>query len=464
MSSRVLVVDDEPAIRDGLREILADAGHEAAGAADGASALESIEDHDFHVVIADIHMPGMDGLELLRRIRANYPHIEVILLTAHATYRMAVDAVKAGAYDFLTKPFDIDLVRLTVARALEHRQLLTQNELLEKEVQRLQGPTAIVGESPAFKRVLQIAERVAPTSSTVLITGETGTGKEVIARTIHERSRRRDKPFLTVNCGALNENLLESELFGYARGAFTGADRHSPGLFETANGGTFFLDEIGNITPAMQARLLRVLQEGEILRVGERTPRRVDVRVLAATNADLRTAVRAGEFREDLFYRLNVVWIELPPLRERPEDIPLLAQAFLERLSQKLNRRMRGFSPSALRRLQAHRWPGNVRELENTIERAIIMAPTPLIEEFDLPFDIGDTPPETEGPPLSLADLEREHILRVLKMTRGHQGNAATILGINRRTLYRKLQEYGWRSKELVENEEAQDPPPSEPP
>ena len=389
MKGAILVVDDEPAIREGLVETLASSDINANEVSDARQALDFLENAPVDVVITDVRMPGMDGMELLHRIREKHPDVIVILLTAHATYPMAVEAVKAGAWDFLTKPFDIEQVRLAVRRALDHRRLATRNAQLERDIDRLQGPSEIIGDSPDFRRVLELVARVAPTPSTVLITGETGTGKEVVARAIHQASERRDRPFLTINCGALSETLLESELFGHTKGAFTGADRPRPGLFEAADRGTFLLDEIGNISPAVQGKLLRVLQEGEILRIGERSPRHVDVRILAATNTDLQAGVRNGSFREDLFYRLNVFRLELPPLRDRPEDIRPLALTFVKRLARKLQRPVPKISQEVFAALEAHDWPGNVRELENAIERALILVTGDHLETNDLPSEVG---------------------------------------------------------------------------
>jgi DNA-binding NtrC family response regulator len=448
VKQRILVVDDEAPIREGLAEVLREAGYEVFLAASAEEAWTTLESEAIHAVITDVRMPGSDGLELLKRVKTVSPGTEVLVITGHGTFEQAVTAVKAGAHDFITKPFDLEVVKISLSRALEHRRLVSANRELSRQLDRVLGNDMLVGESPAFKKVLEVVARVATTKVTVLLSGETGTGKELIGRAIHQTSPRQNAPFISVNCGALPENLIESELFGYAKGAFTGADRTSPGLFEAADGGTFFLDEIGNIGAPIQGKLLRVLQEGEVLRLGERAPRPVDVRIVAATNRDLKQAVERGEFREDLFYRLNVVSIELPSLRERPQDVPLIAQHFLKTFCAATGRSLTGFSPDALSALLAYPWPGNVRELRNCIERAVILSLGSRIERSDLPTEVLG-PSSTPSPLRSLEAVEKDHILQVLRLMGGHQGKASEVLGVNRRTLYRKLLEWGVDHREL---------------
>ena len=449
--ARILVVDDEESIRLGLAEILEEEGHQIRSASTAEDAWQQLQEHVVDLVCTDVRMPGMSGLELLEKIKAEQPEVEVVVITGFASLSTAVEAVKLGAHDYLSKPFDLDEVRLTVSRALEKKDLVERTNRLERSARAERGASKLVGESEAFQRVLSLVDRVAPTPSTVLILGETGTGKELIAREIHERSPRRDRLFIPLNCGAMPDNLLESELFGHAKGAFTGADKNNQGLFEAADGGTLFLDEIGNISLGMQQRLLRVLETGEFLRLGERKVRKVDVRIVAATNADLKEAVDRGEFRQDFYYRLNVMSLDLPPLRERRDDIPLLAEHFVKRCAKRFGKDLRSLSPPAKDLLLAHDWPGNVRELEHAIERAAILCVTPSIQPEDLPADVQQERQRSDAPAtdelVSLAELERRHILWVLRQCKGHRGKSAEILGINRRTLYRKLIEYGFASE-----------------
>jgi DNA-binding NtrC family response regulator len=443
---RILVVDDEEALRSGLAEILREEGYDVGEAPDGRSALERVQGELIDLVCTDVRMPGMDGLELLQCIKRESPETEVVVITGFASLQSAVDAVKRGAEDYLAKPFDLDEVRLTVKRALEKKALRDEQQRLERRVQHLSPGPSLIGTSPSFERVLQLLDRVAPTRSTVLILGETGTGKELIAREIHRRSPRSGCPFIPINCGALPDTLLESELFGYAKGAFTGADKPMQGLFEAADRGTLFLDEIGNISLGMQARLLRVLETGELMRLGERKVRKVDVRIVAATNSDLKRAVEKGEFRQDFYYRLHVMNLELPPLRDRLDDLPRLAEHFLAQFAQRLNKRIVGFSRRTLQALQAHSWPGNIRELENAVEHAAILCVTPEVELEDLPGELRDKGAdgaEAGARIVALDELEKAHILQMLRECGGHRGRTAELLGINRRTLYRKLLEYG---------------------
>jgi len=460
---RILVVDDEEAIRSGLAEILREEGYEVDERPDAQSALAGIRDELYDLVCTDVRMPGMDGLELLQRIKVDSPETEVIVITGFASLQSAVDAVKRGAEDYLAKPFDLDEVRLTVKRALEKKALRDKQGKLERRVAHLSPGPQLIGKAAVFLRSLQLLDRVAPTNSTVLILGETGTGKELIAREIHRRSPRAAESFIPINCGALPDTLLESELFGYAKGAFTGADKPTQGLFEAADRGTLFLDEIGNISPGMQSRLLRVLETGELLRLGERKVRKVDVRIVAATNADLKKAVERGSFRQDFFYRLNVLSLELPPLRDRMEDLALLAGHFLDNCSRRFGKKFEGFSKEALAALQGHHWPGNIRELENAVEHAAILCVTPQVLVEDLPGELRKKAVEAGGAPpapLTLDDLEKQHILSILRDCGGHRGRTADVLGINRRTLYRKLIEYGMARGAPEEGEQDETPRP----
>ena len=467
--TQILVVDDEEAIRSGLEEILSEEGYGTLTAPSAEEALKVLQERMVDVVCTDVRMPGMTGLQLLERVRADHPEVEVIVITGYASVSSAVEAVKLGAHDYLSKPFDLDEVRLTVQRAVDKKKLSDQNRRLERSAEVSKTKTQdLIGDSAAFRRVLELVERIAPTASTCLILGETGTGKELIARRIHDQSDRADQLFIPINCGAMPDTLLESELFGHAKGAFTGADKNSQGLFEAADGGTLFLDEIGNISLGMQSRLLRVLETGEFLRLGERKIRKVDVRIVAATNADLKSEVEKGNFRQDFYYRLNVMTLDLPPLRERKEDILPLADFFLHRYAGRFNKTIDGISEPARAAIEAHEWPGNVRELEHAMERASLLCVTPEIVPEDLPTDVAPREtramPDETGRPVSLDELERAHILAVLKRCKGHRGKTAEILGINRRTLYRKLIEYGFeRDKGEAAGEETGDEtaPPS---
>jgi len=444
--ARILVVDDEEAIRSGLAEILVEEGYVVEQAGTGEAALGRLREELFDLVCTDVRMPGMDGLELTERVKQESPETEVIVITGFASLQSAVDAVKRGAEDYLSKPFDLDEVRLTVKRALEKKALRDKQGRLERRVAHLSPGPMLLGKSAAFLRSIQLLERVAPTNSTVLILGETGTGKELVAREIHRRSPRTNEPFIPINCGALPDTLLESELFGYAKGAFTGADKPTQGLFEAADRGTLFLDEIGNISLNMQQRLLRVLETGELLRLGERKVRKIDVRIVAATNSDLKRDVERGLFRQDFYYRLRVMSLELPPLRDRMEDLGLLAASFLSSCAARFHKKIAGFSKAAMAALEGHRWPGNIRELENAIEHAAILCVTPMVELEDLPGELKEKAVAVgavEPQAITLEALEKQHILKMLRESGGHRGRTAEALGINRRTLYRKLLEYG---------------------
>jgi two-component system response regulator FlrC len=441
---RVLVVDDEEGIRTFLAEVLEGEGLKVTTAGDGEAAAALIDQQAFHLMITDLKMPRLDGMTLVRKARAEQPEMEVLVLTAHGTVQTAVEAMKLGAFDYLAKPLSgPDEVRLVVARALERRRL-------REERQRLSAPGAepemLVAHDPAMHAVVAQVRKVAVTDATVLLLGESGTGKEVVARTLHRESRRRDGPFVAVNCAALSDTLLESEMFGHERGAFTGADKSRRGRFELADGGTLFLDEVTELRPQLQAKLLRVLQERQLERVGGTRTIEVDVRVIAATNRDLGEELRAGRFREDLYHRLAVFPIALPPLRDRPADILPLGEHLLGRAARQLGRPGLTLDDSARAALGAYAWPGNVRELANVLERGAILAEGREIsaEHLRLGLDFGPPGPGATADALdgTLADLEREAIRRALQATGGHRKQAAARLGIGLRTLYEKLREY----------------------
>ncbi|MEN6632044.1 MAG: sigma-54 dependent transcriptional regulator [Candidatus Polarisedimenticolia bacterium] len=449
---KLLVAEDERHLREGIAEAFRDAGHEVSEADDGAAALKAIEEQVFDLVITDYRMPGCDGLELLRRVRLVNDTTAVIMMTAYGTVEGAVQAMKLGAYDYIQKPFQLEELELKAQRALEHRRLLSR--LQEFDRREIVGRfDDIVGESPQMKRVFEMVAKVAPSNATVLILGETGTGKELIAQAIHRHSTRKDGPFVKVNCAALPENLLESELFGHERGAFTGADRQRIGRFELANEGTLFLDEIGTMSPGTQAKVLRVLQEREFERLGGTRTIRADVRVVAATNRDLEKAIAEGEFREDLYYRLNVVTVNLPPLRERKEDVVPLATSFLEKFARDLKKPVRGMAPTAVRALLRHNWPGNIRELENAVERAVLMADGTQLEAKDLTVGGAEQgAAETPGrlgaivrlPPdgIDIDELEKMVILEALRLNDWVQKDAARFLRVSSRVMNYKIQKY----------------------
>jgi len=385
---RVLVVDDEPSLLRALEALLRKKGYEVTALESPIAATQQLAQEDFDVALLDIKMPDLSGLELLAAVKHRRPEVEVIMMTGHATVETALAAVKAGAYDYLTKPFeDVELVSRSVGKAAERKALFDRNRELERKLSERDptGTDGLVGSSGGIREVTRMIDAVAYSAATVLVTGESGTGKELVARALHARSPRRAHPFVALNCGALTETLLESELFGHVKGAFTGAQRDQKGLFDAADSGTIFLDEIGDIPPPTQVRLLRVLQEGEIKRVGSAESVRVDVRVIAATHRDLPRLVKSGKFREDLFYRLNVINIPLPPLRERVDDVPLLAHHFLRRYAERLSKKVRSVAPEALELLSGYRWPGNVRELENAIERAVVLCRGDVVGPADLP-------------------------------------------------------------------------------
>jgi two-component system response regulator HydG len=431
-----------------LRTLLSSWGYEVVEAEDGSGAIEIVHRRPFDLVLMDIRMIRVSGIEALEEIKAFNPAIPVILMTAYASVETAVEALKKGAYDYLTKPLDFDELKLAIARATEHSRLKEENRLLRESLGLKFDRRNLIGRSAVMTRLLETVTQVAPSEATVLITGESGTGKEVIAGAIHYNSPRREGPFIKINCAAIPETLLESELFGHEKGSFTGADRRREGKFRQADGGSIFLDEVSEMSLAMQVRLLRVLQEREITRVGGEEVIRVNVRVITATNRDLPAAIEAGRFRKDLFYRLNVVTLHVPPLRERKDDIPPLAEHFLKMFAEKNRKRVRGFTPQAMDRLLRYDWPGNVRELMNTVERGVVLTRSEYIDEGELtPVLLKQHEEETvlpgEVPAASLEALEKATILKTLEQTGGNKSEAARRLGITRRTLHQKLKKYG---------------------
>ncbi|MBM4120609.1 MAG: sigma-54-dependent Fis family transcriptional regulator [Nitrospira sp.] len=444
-SGMILVVDDDAVARKLLADALEKDGYEVEIAGGGAEAIALGRTRQFDVVLTDIKMGTVDGLAVLREFRQRSPETAIVLLTAFGSMDGAIEAIKQGAYDYLAKPFKKKEIKLVVKRSLEHSRLVRENTRFREVLRGRDEWAHLIGSSPAMLEVYKLVARVSSGKSTVLLEGESGTGKELVARAIHANSLRKNCPFVPVNCAALMEPLLESELFGHEKGAFTGAVTAKRGLFETADQGTLFLDEIGDISPALQVKLLRVIQEQEVRHVGGTAPIKVDVRIVAATNRDLARMVKDGQFREDLFYRLNVVRIVLPPLRERREDIPMLAHHFLHKVSTDSNQPVRGFVPETIALLERYHWPGNVRELENLIERTVSLAPGPLIMVDDLPEAVRKVAARSEANGdalLSLDEVEKRHLSRVLKETGGNKVRAAKILGIDRRTLYRMAKRF----------------------
>ena len=464
----IVVADDDPAIRDAVAKTLDRSGYEVLPAANGAAALEIVRSRPVEVLLADLRMPGLDGLELLRATKAIAPEVEVILITGHGGIEDAVAAMKEGAYDFLTKPFKRAALQKAVEKALEKQDLVRQNRALRRQLEDAMPQGDIVGMAPAMRRVLDLVAQVAPSNATVLILGESGTGKELIADALHRGSKRREGPCIKVNCAALPETLLESELFGHEKGAFTGAAGRKEGRFELAHGGTLFLDEVGDLSPATQAKLLRVLQEGTFERLGGTKTLKADVRIVAATNKDPEQGVKAGRFREDLYYRLNVISITVPPLRDRREDVPLLAQHFLQRYAQRNAKAMEGLTRETLDLLAGYAWPGNVRELENVIERAVVLTREPWIGPRDIPEAISGLTPKTRSITISIGtpldEVEQRLIEETLQHTGGDKTLAAKLLGITSRTIYRKLQREEPAQDAAARAEEAGPPDGAAPP
>ena len=456
MFDRILVIDDDDAFRESLEMILSAEGYTVRSAHCGEAALAALDDAGADLVLCDLRMPGIDGFDLLPQISRRLPGVPIILMSAHGTEDLAVEAIQRGAYDYLAKPFQPSELRLTLRKAHEREQLRHRNELLQREMSRSLGDRAIVAASDGMINLLEMLDRTAGYKSTVLVTGESGTGKEVIARAIHSQSTRREAPFIAVNCGAIPENLLESELFGHAKGAFTGANRAHRGLFAEAHEGTLFLDEIAEMPTSLQVKLLRAIQEEEIRPVGDTKSTQIDVRVIAATARDLEKEIETGRFREDLFYRLNVVRLEVPPLRERREDIPLLVDHFLSRFREQLGKNVRSVADDALEQLVAYAWPGNVRELENLIERAVILSDGDTVEASALPAVVGATPrPSSSDEAFDAHEdfclkrarqaFEAKFIRRALVKTGGNRTHAAKLLEVSHRALLYKIKDYGIR-------------------
>lgn len=444
--ANILIIDDDEAIRDSCSQVLKKEGYTVKAAKDGKEGLELFKKEFFHVVLLDLKLPGLDGMEILTKIKEEAPATPVIIITGYASIESAVEAMKKGAFDYLSKPFSAEALRVITKKALGSRKIIFENLYLRRELEAKTEFDMVVGKSKAMEKVLDIVRRVSPTESTVLITGESGTGKELIAREIHNHSPRSKGPFVAVDCGALVETLFESELFGHVRGSFTGAYETKHGRFEVANGGTIFFDEISNIGLNIQANLLRVIQEREVTRIGSSRPIKVDVRILAATNEDLADAVRRGKFREDLFYRLSVVPLHLPPLRERKEDIPLLIKHFLQKYNKRAKKGIISISLHVKKALMEYDWPGNIRELENTIERAVVLSKGNEIEKEDLMYHGISVNSELwnpiDGKFRTLDEIEKEYIKAVLRAQSGNKSKTAGILGMDRKTLWAKIKKY----------------------
>jgi DNA-binding NtrC family response regulator len=450
--ARIMVIDDEESMCKFMQIMLKKEGYGVSSSQSGKEALEELRNSHYDLVIADLMMPEMNGLELLSKVKSIDPELNFIVMTAYASVDTAIEALKKGAFDYIAKPFKVDELKITIRKSLEQKRMAKENIDLKKQLKKEFSLDSFIGDTAEIIEMKKLAEKVALTDSTVLIQGESGTGKELVAKAIHHHSRRAEKPFVTINCAALPETLLESELFGHTKGAFTGAIKDTEGLFFVADGGTFFLDEVGVISQAIQVKLLRVLEEKEITPVGSTKPIQVDVRLIAATNADLEQEVKLGNFRADLFYRLNVIPIHIPTLRERKDDIKLLTFYFIKKYCEKLQIKEKSISDEAMNRLLSYSWPGNARELENTIERAILLAKDDEIKIKDLPEKIlsreavkliEETRPETP----TLETIEKSYIYWVLQRTGWQKSKAAQILGIDSSTLYRKIEKYGLKEK-----------------
>jgi two-component system response regulator HydG len=453
--SKILVVDDDTAHRTMLRTLIGGWGYQIDDADDGAAAIDKVKDQSYDLVLMDVRMVKISGLEALAKIKSYNPAIPIIIMTAYSSVETAIDALKKGAHDYLTKPLDFDKLRITIERSMEHTRLKEENRLLKESLGQHFDRRNIIGQSPAMINLLETVAQVAPSEATVLITGDSGTGKELIAGATHFNSHRKDGPFIKLNCAAITETLLESELFGHEKGSFTGADRRKEGRFSQAHGGSLFLDEVSEMALTMQVKLLRVLQEREFTRVGGESTIQVDVRIMAATNKNLPELIRKGEFREDLYYRLNVVGLEIPPLMQRREDIPLLAQHFLEVFAARNHKGIKGYTPRAMDLLIRHAWPGNVRELMNAVERAVVLSQSDFLSEKDFTIihgsqitrsepgsDSADTQIKMDGA-TPLEEVEKTTILNTLEASSGNKSEAARRLGITRKTLHKKLKAYG---------------------
>ena len=444
--AKILIIDDDEAILDSCTQVLEKAGYDVKGARDGIEGLKFVKSESFHSVLLDLKLPGPDGMEILGHIKEDSPETPVIIITGYASVGSAVEAMKQGAFDYMAKPFSPKELRVTVKKALTSRKMIMENLYLRKELEARGEFDMVVGNSEAMTAVLDVVQRVSPSESTVLITGESGTGKEILAREIHMHSLRHEGPFVVVDCGALVETLFESELFGHVKGSFTGAYETKHGRFEVANGGTIFLDEISNISLNIQAKLLRVIQEKEVTRVGSSKPITIDIRIVAATHENLAEAVKNGKFREDLFYRLSVVPIHLPPLREREEDIPLLVEHFLHKYNKRSKKNIKGIDPKAIKPLMEYNWPGNIRELENTIERAVVLGRYDQIGLEDLIYHGIGSSLSLFGPVggkyKSLNEIEKDYIKIVFDNLHRNRSKTAKILGIDRKTLLSKLKRY----------------------
>jgi two-component system response regulator AtoC len=437
--TKLLIVDDESIVRDSLRDWLNGVGYDVEVAASGEEALRVIKQKKTKIMLADLVMPGMDGIELMKEAKKIVPLLSTIIITAHATIETAITAIREGAHDYIEKPFCPEKVELIIGKLVEHQKLIEENISLRQKIKNRFQFEGIIAKSPRMLKIFELIKTVAPTNATVLITGETGTGKEIVARAIHHQSPRRNKPFIATSCAALPESLLESELFGYEKGSFTGAVERKKGKFEAGHKGTLFLDEIGEINANTQIHLLRALEEKEITRIGSNQEIPVDVRVIAATNRDLRTKVMEGQFREDLYYRLKVVTMNLPPLKERREDILPLAEHFLKKYTEENNKGLINFSPEVIEFMLHYAWPGNVRELENIVEHGVILSKNNTITLAELPSDIIQPISAEEK---TIEAITRNHIFKVLEETRGNISRAAEILGVRRMTLYNKLKKY----------------------
>ena len=443
--STILVVDDDTAHRTMLRTLLGRWGYKVIEADDGDSAISRVEERPYDLIMMDIRMIRVSGLEALAKIKTINPSIPIIIMTAYSSVETAVEALKKGAYDYLTKPLDFDELKISLERAMEHRRLREENLQLREQLGSQFDRRNIIGRSAAMEKLMETVLLVAASDATVLITGESGTGKELIAGAIHYNSPRRDGPFVKINCAAITETLLESELFGHEKGSFTGADRKKEGKFRQADGGTLFLDEVSEMSLAMQVKLLRVVQEREVTRVGGDEVLAVDVRVITATNKNLEKEAEDGRFRQDLYYRINVVSIEVPPLVERKEDIPLLAQHFLSVFSEKNQKKIKGFSPQAMNLMLKYDWPGNIRELMNVVERAVVLSRGEFLDDGDLSIHerAGNLPVTDAGESVSLEEVEKNTIMKTLDRAGGNKSEAARLLGITRKTLRDKLKKYG---------------------